>query len=628
MLWFIDTAASCSIEQFVLRPYEVLYEFDGPRIFTTISESLIYLWYECGEDPETERIRYLVIPANQQLIGQLKSGEKTMLEALRQPWLWALDVRNGQVEKGWTLNDLDLVPLGAKPRPNVFLWPQLEPLASAPCVKVDKRVSFGSDGGFRGILEWRDDYGSQGSVGATWGDLQLWVGDTLVWGQLDETGKVQGVTSSWIELLGFLGNAWPYLTEEEQLPIVLNKREERPKHLGELCGRAKIRWRQLNEQEIDAEDALLRDFLAVHDLAGALLGAQPPQLLLLRQGNQMLVATPRQEWVLPFAVTMSTLEKFCVAIKDKIAHLQDIQSETARSRWDNRESMPAAERLQIATGIEKSLLDRIWPTSLEAANDKLYELKAAARMIGSKLPGDQLKIILSKIYDLPNGKHLDLGNLHQKATSIIDEHRSSDPATQGYLLAYMLREHLNCITGKVEPKDILVKWGVSVKKIEISNSSLDAIAVWGAAHTPTILLNTDGPRAKLPAGTRSTLAHEICHLLVDINGALPAAEVFGGNIPYVIEQRANAFAAEFLLPRAVAGNRLAEGLEFSYIPDERYRVTEETVSHLANFYGTSHETTAWQIINSGISELTEEVIKALNTHLKSISDPFENSAPE
>jgi len=491
-----------------------------------------------------------------------------------------------------------------------------------------EKLSFGTDGALRIILEWRDDYGSNGPVGETWGDLQLWVGDTLVWGQLDATGQIQGVTWSWIELLEFLGNAWTYLTEEEQLPITFDNREESPKHLGELYGRAKNRWRKLNEQEIDAEDALLRDFLAVHDLAEALRGAQPSQLLLMRQGNQMLVATTRHEWALPFAVTMSTLEELCVAIKEKFAHLKDQQSETARSRWDSRDSMPAAKRIQIATGIEESLLDRIWPTSPEAANDKLYELKAAARMIGSKLPDDQMKTVLAKINSLPNGKHLDFGNLHQKATNLIDEHRSDGPAAQGYLLAWMLRDHLKCTIGKVEPKDILVKWGVSVIDFKISNSSLDAIAVWGAAHTPTILLNTDGPRAKLPTGTRSTLAHEICHLLVDINGALPAAEVFGGNIPYVIEQRANAFAAEFLLPRSAAGSHLAKELKFSYTPDQRYKVTEEAISHLADFYGASHETTAWQIINSGISELTREVKKALNTHLKSISDPFENNVSE
>ncbi|MFA7238928.1 MAG: ImmA/IrrE family metallo-endopeptidase [Sulfuricellaceae bacterium] len=484
-----------------------------------------------------------------------------------------------------------------------------------------EKISFGNSGALRIILEWRDDFESDGPIGKTWGDLQLWVGDTLVWGQLDASGQIQGVTWSWIELLEFLGNAWPYLIEEEQLPIIFDHREESPKHLGELCGRAKYRWSKLNEQEVDAEDALLRDFLAVHDLAEALHGAQPSQLLLLRQGNQMLVATTRQEWVLPFAVTMSTLEKLSEVVKEKIAPLEDTRSEIARSRWESRDSMPEGKRLQIATGIDASLLDRIWPTNLEAANDRLYELKAAARMIGGKLPDDQLKTILEKINSLPNGKPLDLGVLHQKTTRLIEEQKSIDPAIQGRLLASMLREHLSII-GKVEPKDILINWGVSILDFKIENSRLDAIAAWGEKHAPTILLNAEGARAKLPSGTRSTLAHEICHLLVDINEALPAAEVFGGNVPYVIERRANAFAAELLLPRFAARDHLTKEMKFVYTPDQRIKTTEKVINYLADFYGASHETTAWQIINSGSTELTPEVKKALNTHLKSISDPF------
>lgn len=488
-----------------------------------------------------------------------------------------------------------------------------------------EKLSFGDGGALRIILEWRDDYESDGPIGKTWGDLQLWVDGTLVWGQLDASGQIHGVTWNWIELLEFLGNAWPYLTEEEQLPITFDNHEERPKHLGELYGRAKYRWHKLNGQEVDAEDALLRDFLAVHDLTEALHGAQPPQLLLLRQGNQMLVATTRQEWTLPFTVTMSTLEKLSEAIIERLAHLKDQRSEIARSRWESRDSMPAAKRLQIATGIDEPLLDHVWPTNLEAANDRLYELKAAARMIGSKLPDDQLKAVLAKINSLPNGKHLDLGVLHQKASNLIEEQRANDSAIQGYLLASMLREYLGCKTGKVEPRNILINWGVSILDFKIESSRLDAIAVWGGKHAPTILLNTDGPRAKLPSGTRSTLAHEICHLLVDINGALPAAEVFGGNIPYVIERRANAFAAELLLPRFAARDHLTKELKFVRTSDQRFKITEESINYLSDFYGTSHETTAWQIINSGSTDLTIDVKKALNTHLKSIFDPFDNT---
>ena len=60
---------------------------------------------------------------------------------------------------------------------------------------------FGEPGALRFILYWRDDYGSAGPVGRTWGDLQLWVDDTLVWGSpYGDAGQPQGVRWSWIDL--------------------------------------------------------------------------------------------------------------------------------------------------------------------------------------------------------------------------------------------------------------------------------------------------------------------------------------------------------------------------------------------------------------------------------------------
>ncbi len=86
-------------------------------------------------------------------------------------------------------------------------------------------------------------------------------------------------------------------------------------------------------------------------------------------------------------------------------------------------------------------------------------------------------------------------------------------------------------------------------EIEI-DAGIDAVAVWGDCHGPAVLLNINPrPRASTTNGRRSTLAHEICHLLADRAHALPVAEVLGGQAPRRTEQRANAFAAEGLLPR-------------------------------------------------------------------------------
>lgn len=488
-----------------------------------------------------------------------------------------------------------------------------------------EKLSFGVAGAFRVVLEWRDDYGSDGPIGRTWGALQLWVGDTLVWGELDSSGQIEGITWSWIELLEFLGNAWPYLVEEEQHPIIFDIRQDEPAHIGELWGRAKLRWLKLPEEQVDREDALLRDFLAVHDFAEALQGAHPPKLLILRRGGQILAATVRQERILSFDMTMSTLKDLGEAIKDRLAGLTDLRSEIARTRWANRDTMPTVQRLQIATGRDEPSLRRIWPIDVatNAANDALYELKAAARMIGQKVTDSQLKAILERVYNLPKGKHLALDDLHKKAADVITEHESQDPAAQGYLLASMLRAHLNCETGRVDPQQVLDTWGVSVQKFEINDLPLDAIAVWGAEHAPTILLNPAGPRTHHPTGTRSTLAHEICHLLVDMEGALPVAEVLGGNVPRAIEQRANAFAAEFLLPRAEARACVERDLQYVNTPTGRRDAIGITISGLVDTYGASHETTAWQILNSGcIDPSDKQLMQELQQHLKSIYDPF------
>jgi Zn-dependent peptidase ImmA (M78 family) len=90
--------------------------------------------------------------------------------------------------------------------------------------------------------------------------------------------------------------------------------------------------------------------------------------------------------------------------------------------------------------------------------------------------------------------------------------------------------------------------------------------------------------------------------------------------PARIEQRANAFAAEFLLPRAEAGRFVKARLEYVYSPDERKKEIESMVSRLAKDYDVSHETAAWQMLQSGqIGECDEPV---LNSFLKSIYKPY------
>ena len=54
-----------------------------------------------------------------------------------------------------------------------------------------------------------------------------------------------------------------------------------------------------------------------------------------------------------------------------------------------------------------------------------------------------------------------------------------------------------------------------------------------------MLLNLDARYASSSGRRRATLAHEICHLLVDRGSALPLVEVLGGRTAEHVERRAS-----------------------------------------------------------------------------------------
>ncbi len=482
-------------------------------------------------------------------------------------------------------------------------------------------LTFGRIGALHLSLQWRDDHGSDGPISATWGSLQLWVGDTLVWGKIRPDSQIDGVVWSWVDLLEFFGNAWPYLCDQEDWPIPVDYRGREPYHVNEFWGFSKSILQSVPEDVAEEYDERLRDFLVVHDLSEGLHGIAVSPILFLRRGNQMLVGKDRQEFILEFLETMRTLEQFGDAIAKRLTTHSDRRSILALERWQQCRSVDAHRRLAISTGRSLESIKNIFQEKvLHASNDEFYEVKAAARMIGFRLPDEQLKLLLEEIAGWRKPGTFTLEPFWKKAKDCLSEIDNMQPAEEGYRLANMLREACG-ILFRAEPENLLKKWSVKIKEIRLSGGGIDAIAIWGKHCIPTVLLNALGPRARTPTGRRSTLAHEICHLLVDIDGALPAVEVLGGNISQVIEQRANAFAAEFLLPRSHAKEFLSQELNYVHSHEERLRSIARAVQSMSSTYGASHETVAWQILNSGINLKVSEQ-NVLREKLKSILDPY------
>lgn len=108
-------------------PVEVLYEFDGPRIFTIRdSDGGSNLVYWSDEDGQTTR--YVVSPTSDRILDNLRGGVLSVLEALDQPRCWLCDVdREGNLLH-CHLVDFESIPGDAKPARGTLLWPSLESL--------------------------------------------------------------------------------------------------------------------------------------------------------------------------------------------------------------------------------------------------------------------------------------------------------------------------------------------------------------------------------------------------------------------------------------------------------------------------------------------------------------------
>ena len=122
---------------------------------------------------------------------------------------------------------------------------------------------------------------------------------------------------------------------------------------------------------------------------------------------------------------------------------------------------------------------------------------------------------------------------------------------QGYFAAEAVRRALGNADGYLDIERLLGDLGVPIgSDIELSSPDLDGGCVWDGVRGPTIFVNPASDRAKVNWGRRMILAHELCHLLFDARAAVPLTVVSGPWAPPVIERRANAFAAELLLPLA------------------------------------------------------------------------------
>lgn len=459
-------------------------------------------------------------------------------------------------------------------------------------------IRLGPSDGLRFELKWLGP-ASDSAAEATRGQLAVFVGRSLVWGEV-VGAQVVGIEWTWVDLLEHLARVWPRIAWEQADPLALGVRADR------LRMEAENLWERT--EPVEADEWALWQYEDAHDLAAALQGAWPQPFWLQREGTEMIVVGGAIEERVPHGDALRALSALGDEIAVRLRALEDARSRKALDSWGRRSSLTPREYVQVATGLAAETIESVLGGQSESTAFEFSEtgedseLLAAARLAGPGASTVSLRGVLAAARGTPLRDTPALDALSEEAHRVL---RSCDrPYAQGYALAQWLRERLGVKRGeRVHPASYLEEWGVHMGFVQIDSPHLDAVCVWGSKHGPALIVNTMGRHIQGEGGQMATLAHEICHLLVDRQGALPLAEVLGGRVPVRVERRARAFAAEFLLPRALAAEEFRVGTPLS-----------NEVDRVCDKYGISRELLAWQLRNSDV-DLPSATWRHLGQHV-------------
>ncbi|MEO3809318.1 ImmA/IrrE family metallo-endopeptidase [Sphaerisporangium sp. B11E5] len=144
-------------------------------------------------------------------------------------------------------------------------------------------------------------------------------------------------------------------------------------------------------------------------------------------------------------------------------------------------------------------------------------------------------------------------NIVTAALEELSEQTVPDPSLpaweQGYELAEQVHSQLGdrFAEGWVDVAGVLEELQVTLLSARLHDDNIRACSLVGPHHRPTVIHNEASPYQTATA-KRFSMAHELCHLLFDRSRGRRLAIASGPWAPKIIERRANAFAAMFLMP--------------------------------------------------------------------------------
>lgn len=403
------------------------------------------------------------------------------------------------------------------------------------------------------------------------------------------------------DLFSYLVEFWRPLLLRQTYPFGLTPL--RPSHIARHVA---FRWENQPQDVMEDEAGILAAFEEAHDLSRAFAGVfDLPHFGMLREGDSMIVDTGRDHWRLPFDAVADELTRTGDKIADHLMQIAPEKWDRIVDAWRRRDQIGDVELVAWSAGIETQIAAELLhrgainaPSSLnEAANDD-DPLLIAARMAG-ELPTDQIVRIIeiAKSFRSHDAHRLDaLSALCHDGLARLPPMMAAH--SQGESIARELRRHLEITpSDRIDIFAFVADLGIEIRSGHVELPTFDGLAIAGGHYGPGAFLNEASRRlGKEPGdlnsngGARVTLAHELCHLLLDRRHPLSAVEVLRSRMPASVESRARAFAGEFLLPTSAAS--YSWQIAGSPLNGDALR---DVLQGLADRFGVTFSVAAWKV---------------------------------
>ena len=438
-------------------------------------------------------------------------------------------------------------------------------------------------------------------VRESWGSFTIWTRGENLCAHVEQGEVVDSAHWYMLPLMEWLADNWDPLLHEERLPL-------RNAGVSAADSLSQTRMPPVTVKQVD-DFAWLdtwSDWWARHSVRSAREGGLFPDVYLRRYRDALEVSTG--------AEPLAGIPAECTFLAPNRTYYTDLRN-TAEAMWqvlaaavqELQRRLPQSQRIEALAAKVASLTSPAREASrmawlaglgeryLQAArvvNDALSSVDVRIResIIGTRRPSS-LVVVGSAYARLLYGAvspATELPDVLLMTTSIVENYVDDatrwlsaldlplnvaeisqlSPGEQGSRLGERACELLGGDGADwVDVESVVNRLGIAVSEIGLSDVDVRAVSVFGPTQRPHVFRNARTRWGQSPAVNRFTLAHELCHLLLDREYGNELAIATGPWAPLAIEQRANAFAAAFLMPTWLLRDALAGGTARADDPD-------------------------------------------------------------